>query len=413
MTTPSSGRIGILFLDVEGGWGGSSRSLFHLIEALDRGKFEPLVALRKEGPVEARYESLGVSYYHVPDLAAFRPSERKNIVSFAIFLWGLRHFPRLVWRFRTLVEQHNVKLIHVNHESLALSGYLLSKALGLPWVCHNRTLVIPSWFARRLQRLIAKDAAYSIFISDPVLDHFKISAGSAVNATKFSVIFNIAPPIGHEISPASEILRPPDRFRVLSLTNFSPNRGVDRIIDVAEALHRRGDDRFAFYLCGRPANRHAITGRVDTYHSKIVEKVRALGLDDMLFFPGHVREPERALVSCDALIKLTRQANPWGRDIMEALSAGLPVVTLGSFQGFVENGLNGYITEDYRPEEIADYLQQLADDPTLCEKISAANKAKAERLFSPVECARATEAIYRSVLGLGVTADKASKPCAA
>lgn len=36
MTTRSSGRPAILFLDVEGGWGGSSRSLFYLIEAMDR-----------------------------------------------------------------------------------------------------------------------------------------------------------------------------------------------------------------------------------------------------------------------------------------------------------------------------------------------------------------------------------------
>ena len=72
----------------------------------------------------------------------------------------------------------------------------------------------------------------------------------------------------------------PERFRVLSLTNFSPNRGVDRIVDIAEILRRRGDDRFAFYLCGKPANTHAITGRVDPYYGSIVDRVRALGLDD-------------------------------------------------------------------------------------------------------------------------------------
>ena len=413
MTTRSSGRIGILFLDVEGGWGGSSRSLFHLIEALDRGKFQPLVALRKKGPVEARYESLGVSYHHAPGLAAFRPSERKNIVSFALFLWGLRHFPGLLRRIRALVVQHDVRVIHVNHESLALSGYLLSKALGLPWLCHNRTSVIPSWFARRLQRLIAKDAAHAIFISGPVFDHFKRSVGNDVDVTKSSIIFNIAPLIGRDVSPAGNILRPPDRFRVLSLTNFSPNRGVDRIVDVAEVLRLRGDRRFAFYLCGQPANVNPITGRVDPYFDSIRQRVDALGLQDTVFFHGHVDEPERALVACDALIKLTRQANPWGRDAMEALAAGLPVITLGTFQGFVENKVNGYISEEFDPESIADYLQQLAGDPSLRRRIAAENKAKAERMFSPTECARATEAIYRRVLGLDVAGDKASKPCVA
>ena len=102
-----------------------------------------------------------------------------------------------------------------------------------------------------------------------------------------------------------------------------------------------------------------------------------------MFFPGHVSEPERALVACDALIKLTRQANPWGRDAMEALAAGLPVITLGSFQGFVENEVNGYIAEDYRPAEIADYLQRLADDPDLRQRIAESNKSEGRAPIQP------------------------------
>lgn len=413
MTTQFSGRAAILFLDVEGGWGGSSRSLFHLIDALDRRAFEPVVLLRKEGPAVQRYAQLGIRCLHAPELAAFRPSERKNIVSLGVCLWHMRRMPKLLRRIRALLKDDDVRLVHVNHESLALSGSLIAKSLKLPWTCHSRTSLVPGWFARRLLQRIMRRAAHIICISTPVRDHVQQLVGQTFQSEKVSVIHNIVPRMGTDLLPLPDFTQPENRFRVLSLTNFSPNRGVDRIIDVAEILNRRSDQRFAFYLCGRPANTNAFTGRFDPYYESIRDKVRVLGLEHMVFFPGHVREPERALVGSDALIKLTRQSNPWGRDTMEALAAGLPIITLGTFQGFVENGINGHIAEDYRPEDIADYLQRLADEPALRQRIAEANKAKAERLFSPHECARATEAIYRRVLAMDVSVDKTAEPCAA
>jgi glycosyltransferase involved in cell wall biosynthesis len=118
----------------------------------------------------------------------------------------------------------------------------------------------------------------------------------------------------------------------------------------------------------------------------------------MVFFPGHVSDPGRALASAGALIKLTRQENPWGRDSMEALAAGVPVVTLGAFDGFIENGVNGYIAQKYAPDEIASYLQQLAGDPGLCHAIGETNKRKGKRLFDAARSARAVEIVYGRVL---------------
>ena len=405
--------IPLLFLDHDGGWGGSSRSLFYLVISLDRSAFKAIVCTRKDGPTRQRYEALGVSCIHMSGLPVFRPADRKNLVAFVLFLWALRRLPSLYATARKIKAEHGIALIHVNHESLALFGHLLARLLGVPWIAHIRTTLTPGWFARRLCRMIVKKSAHVICIVEPVRQHFLGLAGKLPKSAKVSVIHNILPELSASTPPSPIFAQPPDRLRVLSLTNFSPNRGVDRIVEVAEILHRRAERQFAFYLCGRPANTHAITGRVDPYYDSIREKVRAAGLDDVVFFPGHLSEPESALVACDCLIKLTRQSNPWGRDIMEALAAGLPIVTLGTFQGFVENAVNGYVAVEYRPEDIADYLLSLASAPTLRHVIGAANKAKAERLFSASRCARATEGVYRSVMSVESSTSGASKSCAA
>ena len=124
----------------------------------------------------------------------------------------------------------------------------------------------------------------------------------------------------------------------------------------------------------------------------------ALGLSGCVLFPGHIAEPERALATCDALIKLTRQSNPWGRDIMEAMGAGLPVVTLGAFQGFVENGVNGFVDSDFDVGRVADHFIALADDPVRRTAMIDANRRKAWRLFDGLDRARDIARIYERLL---------------
>jgi len=394
-------KTSILYLDVEGGWGGSSRSLFYLVEALDRSAFEPIVLLRKKGPVEARYKALGVTCHVISEMPSFRPADRKNAVAFAIYIWRLRRYWRLARRIAPLIAQHEVDLIHVNHESLACTGALLARRFGLPWVGHVRTLLTPGWFARRVYRLMVRRAGFIVFITEPNRAHFRTLTDAAFEAAKTRVVHNIVPVVDERRDPLPALVSPADRFRVLSLTNFAPSRGVDRIVDVAAALHSRGDRRFAFYLCGRPSQTSVLTGRADPYYEMLVKRVTNLGLEDMVFFPGHITEPERGLATCDALIKLTRQSNPWGRDIIEALSAGIPVLTLGSFQEFIEDGVNGFIDESFNAESVADHLDELASSEPVRHAMRTANRNKAKQLFHGPDRARDIEAIYAQVLGTG------------
>tara|TARA_A100001037_G_scaffold278164_1_gene278867 strand:- start:6869 stop:8140 length:1272 start_codon:yes stop_codon:yes gene_type:complete len=391
-------RTCVLYLDVEGGWGGSSRSLYYLVEALDRSVFEPIVLLRKAGPVEERYRAIGVDCRVMPEIPSFRPGDRKNAIAFMLYAWKLRKLRSLLGRLAPMVAERDIRLLHINHESLALTGAFIARRFDLPWIGHVRTLLTPGWFARRVHRLMARTASHVIFITEPNRAHFRMLSGNRFAAERTSVVHNIIPIPDEAAQPLPELSDPPGRFRVLSLTNFSPSRGVDRIVDVAEALQRRGETRFAFYMCGQPALTSALTGRAAPYYESIVSRADRSGLTDMVYFPGHVREPERALAACDALIKLTRQANPWGRDIIEALAAGVPVLTLGSFEDFVANGVNGFIDETFDAERMADHLVALADSPEMRGSMQDANRQKARMLFDGEARARDVAEIYRSVL---------------
>ena len=58
--------IRVLYIDIEGGWGGSSRSLLYFVGHLDPNKVKPIVWHRREGPVSERLQDLGVEHRHEP-----------------------------------------------------------------------------------------------------------------------------------------------------------------------------------------------------------------------------------------------------------------------------------------------------------------------------------------------------------
>jgi glycosyltransferase involved in cell wall biosynthesis len=129
-----------------------------------------------------------------------------------------------------------------------------------------------------------------------------------------------------------------------------------------------------------------------------VASVDQYGLEDIVYFAGHVHPPERALKACDVLIKLGRENVPWGRDMIEALSHGLPIVTLGTFQGFVENAVNGFIDPEFDAERVADRILKLRNEPALLATMRERNLEKSNKMFSPRVGALAIQKIYTGIV---------------
>ena len=63
--------INILHLDTEGGWGGSSISLFNIVTNLNRKRFKPFVICRKNGPIIEKYKKKNINIYNNLNLYYF------------------------------------------------------------------------------------------------------------------------------------------------------------------------------------------------------------------------------------------------------------------------------------------------------------------------------------------------------
>ena len=367
----------VLCLDIEGGYGGSSRSLHQSIRSLDRQTVEVEVWCKRQGPIQEAYAALGVPCRVMPAMpkVSALPRFSRNLLVHALH-WC--DFLRAADFRRELArEAGSFDVVHMNHEALARLAAWLRPRTRAAITVHNRTMLWDTPFARRQLRYLARGATRLVFISENERDNVR-RLGCA---TPGQVIYNIVevpatPPEPHPRIPLER------GFRVASLANSSWGRGTDRLIEVAAALAARGRRDLLFVVAGSTEMSGSLpgeAGRLGLQGGTLADFAAARGVSDLFLFLGHVPDPERVVAACHALIKPTREANPWGRDILEGMAFGRPVLSCGTYQRFVEDGVTGFLFPDFDADRMAAALLTLADDPARC---AAMGRAAVERVRS-------------------------------
>jgi glycosyltransferase involved in cell wall biosynthesis len=65
----------------------------------------------------------------------------------------------------------------------------------------------------------------------------------------------------------------------------------------------------------------------------------------------------------DIYVRPDNTAQPWGRDIIEAMALKKPVIATGTSEFYVENGVTGYLVPPKNPEKLAEKIFELINDP--------------------------------------------------
>lgn len=387
----------ILCLDIEGGYGGSSRSLFQSLAHLADSDVQPEVWCRRAGPVQALYKSAGIPCSVTPGMQHVSSLPRLSRNLYAFTRARLR-FPASR-SFRDALSaaiNERFDVVHFNHEALFLLARWLRRRTQVPFTMHVRTNLVPSIFSRWQARSIAQVVDHVIFITE---NEQKSWHALGLKPPAGSVIYNI---VGANSAAAEPFHTLPNdaRLKIASLSNYAWIRGVDRLVGVAVALAARGRRDILFVVAGDMRLRGSLPGelgRLARQSGSLGDYAAAQGVADMFAFLGHVSEPERVLAGCDVLARLSRENNPWGRDVIEALGAGLPVVATGTYDRFVQSGVTGVLMPAYSREETAAKIVQLADDRALVSRLGASAQTRVETLCGGVARAADLAAIWTEV----------------
>jgi len=387
----------VLCLDIEGGYGGSSRSLFQSLSQLPDSIVQPEVWCRRAGPAQAQYDNAGIPCAVTPGMphVSALPRPSRNLYAFARAYVRFQASKAFRAELCAAVNER-FDAVHFNHEALFQLARWLRPRTRPPFTMHIRTNLVPSPFSRWQARTIARNIDHTIFITENEQRSWR---ALGLRPPGESVIYNIAGPPAPEVEPHPEI--PDDgRLKIASLSNYAWIRGVDRLVEAAAALAARGRRDVLFVVAGDMRLRGSLPGQlgaISRQGGSLADHAAAKGVGDMFLFLGHVSEPERVLAGCQLLARLSRENNPWGRDVIEALGAGRPVIATGAYDRFVESGVTGILLPTYSADDVAENLARFADDRALLGRLGAAGRDRIEKLCNGPARAADLAAIWKAV----------------
>lgn len=216
------------------------------------------------------------------------------------------------------------------------------------------------WWAQKTMRLVTSAAVMG--------ESLRKTFGPLVPEDRIAVVPNGTPANTSELPPH-------DSSTVLFLSNLRRRKGVVEAVGAAcIAADQVPDARFVFV--GAWEDRQL--------EIELREKVRPLG--DRIEFLSTLSGTAKDDVLAHAAVLLFPPREPEGhpRVVLEAIAAGLPVVTTdrGAIAETIEDGISGFVLPDPEPEALAEKLVDLLRDNDLRGRMSAASRNVYEHRFT-------------------------------
>ncbi len=375
----------VVYFDHTGRLGGAERSLVDLTTRLDRSLVRPVVVVGGDGPLTGTLRRSGVAARVLPIDPWISGASRGRPL--ALLARALRPGPFLsaARGLARVLEEEGASLLHTNSQKAHWIGLLAARLARRPVVWHFRDILEPGllrWVSRGGSRLTTA----TIAISGAVRETLCVAGAGA----RIVVVHN-----GIAARPAR-----------------SPRtQGPPRVGMVGQLARWKGPEVFleaaALVAGSRPDVRFSLVGGVlfpeaeGDYEAVLRRRAVELGVADRVRFEGPVDDAGALMDSFDVLVHPPIRPEPFGRVLVEAMLAGLPVVasTAGAAGEIAVEGETGRIVPDGRPGELAGAVLDLLADPERAAAMGAAGRRRALDRFSIERTVEGVQAVYRSILG--------------
>ena len=353
----------ILCLDIEGGHGGSSRSLFYLLKRVNKKKFGIEVICKKNSWVKKEYLKNNIHCSIENTMPCYPPLEKLNrnflpLIYFFIFIWPKSK----KFRMKLIKKLKNIDILHCNQTSLFfLALWLIKKNPNIKIIFHIRTIFWPNeknqwhFIFKWVAKSVVKISNRLIFITENEKENLSQVSGQKI---KGKVLYNSLPDYENKwkINKVGKIIK------IISMSHHNIERGTDRIIELASYIPSNLKNKFQFIVIG---NHKQDPNFFEKYFIKLSIKkdlrkyAKKMKVTNMFKFYGYIKKPEHILERCDILIKLARKPTPWGRDIIEGMGAGKIIVSCGNYNKFIRSNHNGLLLKKYEPIKIINWLLKI------------------------------------------------------
>jgi N-acetyl-alpha-D-glucosaminyl L-malate synthase BshA len=184
----------------------------------------------------------------------------------------------------------------------------------------------------------------------------------------------------------TEFARPDEKI-LIHISNFRPVKRVSDVVEIFAKVSEKVASKLLFVGEGPEL-------------SKIISKVKELGLADRVIFCGKQDDVAQVISLADVML-LPSEKESFGLVALEAMACGVP--TVGSLAGgipeLITHGETGYLAPIGDTLQMAQHVEALLTDEVLYKQMSEACLNRARHTFCNDLITMQYEEIYYSVLG--------------
>jgi glycosyltransferase involved in cell wall biosynthesis len=355
----------VLFFSHSSELNGAERMLLDTVRGLDRGKFSPILAVPRPGPLAEAAAGAGIECLTLPMKWTLTEPAKvwKQPLS---LLWNVRNV-RMADR---IIRDLGIGLV-VTNASAVWTGALGARRAGVPhvWLIHEildgqepllKYILGRKALVRRMTRLSKRIIANSVASARAFAGSGKvviIGNGISMRAAPAPVVSALRDSLG--IEPGAPV--------VGVVGKIYPGKGQLEAVLAADILRR-----------ARPDIRLLLVG--DTADPRYGERIRGtvvrLGLEKNVLSLGPRRDIETILALLDVLV-VASSVDSLGRSALEAMAVGTPVVAVaaGGLPEVVRDGETGVLAASPEPGLLAAGIVRLLDDPAFACRVAVGGRA--------------------------------------
>jgi glycosyltransferase involved in cell wall biosynthesis len=370
-------KTNILYVLPAGERGGAEGVFLNILDNLNRNLYEPFVIALKDGPFISELRAKGLT----------------PIVLKTNRIRSIKAFFEITKLIRNVIESEQIDVVHCNGTQAQIYGGYAAGLTSTPCVYHLHDSVDWSWNAQGLVHLLAqmsfpvprffsgkRNRMQFIAVSNYVAERFQQVWGSRKN---IQVI--------HNSTRLTNVTKAANHNPVVIwIGRLQRWKGAHIFVKAAEIVHRNHPE-VEFKIIGG-----TLFGIEPEYEKELQDLAQSLNLSRCLKFMGHQSSVESFIESSDIVVHSSIRPEPFGLVILEAMSAGKPVVA--SNQGgpveIVDDGVTGLLIPPNDPQELANAIIKLLQDKPLTTKMAEAAQERVRRDFNPSKMIHALESIY-------------------
>jgi len=272
--------------------------------------------------------------------------------------------------FRLVRERYDLLITHGWFESACQAGFLVSKAIGKPYIIYSEsTMYEPSWLREislPLVRFIVKHSDACIATGKRARDYFiylgaderKIfTANLTVDVDHFRRVGRLAK---KDKCRMKQSLGIKTEKVILYVGRLTERKGVRHLVEAYRQLRKDYRD-VSLLILGYGYQEQGLK-----------ELCRSQSIPDV-YFVDHVETDKMPrFYGIADLFVLPSRRDTWGLVLNEAMACGLPVITtrkVGASEDLVREGVNGYIVAEEKPAEMYAAMKRMVVDSSLCHRM--------------------------------------------